>query len=162
MTENNEVLATAGASVPRRWMGIATMFALGGILIYIALSTAPTVGWRVFLIVIGAGALVLGDATRRATEKVIELTETELRMSDGEVIATFDEIEKVQRAMFDSKPSNGFALKLKAPRTRRWQPGLWWAIGRRVGIGGVIPGHQTKAMAQILEALMAQKETGRD
>lgn len=162
MTENNEVLATAGASLPRRWLGIATMFSLGGLLIYLAFSTAPSFGWQVFLVVLGVGALVLADATRRGTEKVIELTETELRMSDGEIIATLDEIEKVQRAMFDNKPSNGFALKLKNKRARRWLPGLWWAFGRRIGVGGVIPGHQSKSMAQILEALMAQKETGRE
>jgi hypothetical protein len=58
--------------------------------------------------------------------------------------------------MFDMKPSNGFALKLKKARTRRWQPGLWWAIGRRVGIGGVTPGSHSKTMAQMLEALLAQ------
>jgi hypothetical protein len=39
---------------------------------------------------------------------------------------------------------------------RRWQPGLWWRLGKRVGVGGVAPGHQTKAMAQIIEALLAE------
>ncbi|WP_270728479.1 hypothetical protein [Shimia sp. Alg240-R146] len=151
-----EVLAIVAASGPRRWMGVGAMGALGAILIYFAFTTAPAFGWQLFLIVIGAGALVLADATRRATENVIQLTPEGLQLSTGEVIATLDQIELVRRGMFDMKPSNGFALKLKKPRTRRWQPGLWWAIGRRVGIGGVTPGSHSKTMAQMLEALLVQ------
>ncbi|SFK52686.1 hypothetical protein [Shimia haliotis] len=162
MTDNNEVLSTVAASGPRRWMGVGTMGLLGAILIYVAFTTAPALGWQLFLVVTGVAALVLADAARRATAHVIELTETELRVSNGEVITTVDNIELVRRAMFDMKPSNGFALKLKTPRARRWQPGLWWAQGRRVGIGGVTPGAQGKEMAQFIEALMAQKQTGRD
>ncbi|MCP4820329.1 MAG: hypothetical protein GY883_14140, partial [Shimia sp.] len=64
--------------------------------------------------------------------------------------------------MFDMKPSNGFAIKLKQSRGRRWQPGLWWSLGRRVGIGGVTPGAHSKEMAQMLEALLVQKKTERD
>ncbi|TCL09938.1 hypothetical protein BXY66_2005 [Shimia isoporae] len=160
--KTDEVLSTVAASGPRRWFGVATMGGLGAILIYIAFTTTPAFGWQVFLVVMGVGAVVLADATRRATENVIELTETELRVSNGEVIATLDEIDVVRRAMFDMKPSNGFALKLKQPRLRRWQPGLWWALGRRVGVGGVTPGSQGKAMAQTLEALLAERKAGRE
>jgi hypothetical protein len=33
-------------------------------------------------------------------------------------------------------------------------------MGRRVGIGGVTPGSQSKAMAEILAALQIQKQNG--
>ena len=48
-------------------------------------------------------------------------------------------------------------LKTRTPGPRVWRPGIWWRIGRRVGIGGVMPGHQTKAMAEILAALQAER-----
>ncbi|MGR3714822.1 MAG: hypothetical protein ACU0A6_17070 [Shimia sp.] len=166
MTENNEVLTAVSASVPRRWMALGVMWTLGLVVLYLAMTTAPTIGWRLFLLVVGVAALIMAEAMRRATENVIELTLDGLRSSTGEIIAPLDQIDVVHKAMFDMKPSNGFALKLKQPRSRRWQPGLWWALGRRVGVGGMTPGSQAKAMAQMLEAMLAEqrakKEAERD
>ena len=78
------------------------------------------------------------------------------------MIALIDEIERVERGMFAMKPSNGFLLRLKSRRQRSWQPGLWWALGRRVGIGGVTPGSQSKVMAQMLEALLVERAQAPD
>ena len=158
----DEVLAVVRASALRRWFGIVVMAALGGLLIYLAMSRPPALQWQVFLIGMGVFALWLADATRRATENQIELTQDGLRSSSGEVIALIDEIERVERGMFAMKPSNGFLLRLKKRRQRSWQPGLWWALGRRVGIGGVTPGSQSKVMAQMLEALMVERAQAPD
>ncbi len=158
----DEILAVVRASALRRWFGIVVMAALGGLLIYLAMSRPPALQWQVFLIGMGVFALWLADATRRATENQIELTQDGLRSSSGEVIALIDEIERVERGMFAMKPSNGFLLRLKKRRQRSWQPGLWWALGRRVGIGGVTPGSQSKVMAQMLEALMVERAQAPD
>ena len=157
-----EVLAEVRASAPRRWFGIGVMAALGGLLIYLGLSTSPSIGWQAFLILFGAAALWLAESTRKATEPAVVLTAEGLQSSNGEAIASVDQIARVERGTFAMKPSNGFLLRLKEPRPRRWQPGLWWAMGRRVGIGGVTPGSQSKVMAQMLEALLAERnqETG--
>lgn len=155
---NSEVLAVVTASAPRRWFGIATLAALGGLLLYVALSTSPTMPWRLFLLVVGGVSLWLADATRRATEHSIVLTVDGLRMSTGEEIAPLDQIVSVKRGTFDLKPSNGFSVILKHPRSRRWQPGMWWALGRRVGVGGVTPAHQAKPMAQMLETLLNERD----
>ena len=80
-----------------------------------------------------------------------------MRSTSGEEIAALDDIAAIRRGMFDLKPSNGFTVHLKKPRSRRWQPGLWWAFGRRVGIGGVTPGSEAKSMAQIIEALLVER-----
>ncbi len=125
-------------------------------MIYLALSTSPTLPWRLFLLGVGGLSLWLADATRRATETSIVLTTDGLRSSDGEEIALLDQITAVKRGTFDLKPSNGFSVILKQPRTRRWQPGMWWAIGRRVGVGGVTPASQAKPMAMMLESLLAE------
>lgn len=159
----DEVLATVSASAPRRWLAVGMMGLLGALLLYIAFTSPPEVlGWQVFLIVIGILALVLADKTRRATERVVELTAEGLRDSEGEQIATLAEIDRINRGMFAMKPSNGFTLVLKQGRARAWQPGLWWAMGTRVGIGGVTPGSQTKFMAQMLEAMVAEKKAQDD
>jgi hypothetical protein len=79
---------------------------------------------------------------------VIELTETEIRTSNGEVLARMDEILAVDRGAFAFKPSNGFTLKLNTKKPRAWAPGLWWRFGRRVGVGGVTSAGQAKFMAE--------------
>lgn len=152
-----EVLATITASPMRRLFGMATLMVLGGVLIYVALTTSPALHWRLFLLVLGGLVLWLAEATRRATDNSIELTMEGMRSSNGDVIAPLENIVEIRRGMFDLKPSNGFTVALKEPRSRKWQPGLWWAYGRRVGVGGVTPGSQAKAMAQIIEALLIER-----
>jgi hypothetical protein len=155
---SEEVLATVRASAPRRWIGVGMLAILGAMLVYLSLATPPqTIFWQVFLLVMGVGSLVLADATRRATERAIELTAQGLRDTSGELLAAIDDIARVNRGTFAMKPSNGFVVILQSSGTRSWHPGLWWRLGKRVGIGGVTPAAQTKFMAQTLEALMAER-----
>ncbi|MCW8842555.1 MAG: hypothetical protein OQK00_03970 [Rhodobacteraceae bacterium] len=160
---DQEILAELRASAPRRWMGVAIMAALGGLLIYIALVTPPEVlAWQAFLLVLGGLSLWLAQATRRATELTLTLTEEGIVDSAGETVAQIGDIEGVSRGMFAMKPSNGFTLRLRRRDVGRWRPGLWWRFGKRVGIGGVTPGPQSKMMAQMIEALVAQRGPGHD
>ncbi len=155
---NQEILAIVETSPVRRWMGVVMLAALGGLMIYIALAAPPDPVWQVFLIALGALALWMAERMRRATEHRIELTEQELRSSEGQVIARVSEIEIVDRGVFAFKPSNGFLVRLRAPRPRIWRPGLWWCSGRRVGVGGVTSAGQTKAMSEILSAILARRD----
>ena len=153
-----EVLARVNASLGRRVLGLTALSLLGILVIYVALAKPPALVWRVFLIGLGAGALWLADSMRRATSEVIELTETELRDTSGEVIARVADIEPIDRGFFAFKPSNGFLLKTRTPGLRIWRPGLWWRMGRRIGVGGMTPGHQTKVMSEIIAALLARRD----
>lgn len=155
----NEVLATVHASLPRRWLGVISMSGLGLLLIYIALTQSPALGWAVFLLALGAGFLVFAQRMFSASELVIELTRTELRDSSGRIIALVSDIENLDRGFFAFKPSNGFLLRTKAAAGPRvWQPGMWWRVGRQIGIGGVTPGRQTKFMTEMLTALMLERD----
>lgn len=158
----NEVLATVNASQPRRWIGVAMLVIVGVVVIYVAMATPPSIPWQVFLIVVGAGAVWMADRMRRATEHRLELTETELRSTEGLVLARLDDIEKVERGVFAFKPSNGFLVTLKSPGARAWRPGLWWRMGRRIGIGGVTPASQTKFMSEILSAQLMERDQESD
>lgn len=151
---DDEILAVVEASPARRVIGIWTQVGLGLALIYVAFSQPAEPGWQVALLAMGAGALWMADRMRRATESRLELTRTEIRSSEGITLARLDEIVDVERGAFSFKPSSGFVIITQAPGQRAWRPGLWWRLGRRVGIGGVTPAAQTKAMSEILAALI--------
>lgn len=154
---NDEILATVRASQPRRLFGVGVLGVLGFILIYVALSQPPSNPfWGVFLIVLGAGVWWGAYRMYSATEIWLELTDEELRTSDGTLIARVADIRSLDRGMFAFKPSNGFMLRLSVKTPRCWQPGLWWSMGDRVGVGGVTSAGQTKAMAEIISALIAR------
>lgn len=164
MTENTEhdpqpeVLASVVASAPRKWFGVGSMVSLGVILIYVTIVYPPdSFLQQAFLLFVGGAAFWLAEKTRRATERTVELTGEGLRDSSGEVIAVLSDISGVERGTFALKPSNGFMFRLKTKHPRRWLPGVWWCLGRTVGIGGVTAAPQTKAMAQILEALLVEQ-----
>ena len=154
MTDDNEVLMTVRTAPIRRWIGIGLLFILGMLVLYIALTAPPdTVLLRMFLIVLGLAAIWCGDKMRRATELALELTRTELRDSSGMVLARLDQVVAIDRGAFAFKPSNGFTLKLSSPGPRGWRPGLWWRIGKRVGIGGVVAAAQAKIMAETIQGM---------
>ncbi|WP_291729517.1 hypothetical protein [Leisingera sp. F5] len=154
---NNEILATIEASGGRRIMGTAMLGLTGCLLLYVAFAAPPSPAWLVFLLAIGAAALWLAARMWQATVHRIELTAEELRCSNGQLIARVEDIEAIDRGFFAFKPSNGFLIRTGAHGSRIWMPGLWWRSGRRIGIGGVTPGSQGKAMSEILAAMLAQR-----
>jgi hypothetical protein len=159
----DEVLATASASAGRRFLGLVLLAGLGAMMLYIGLANPMDWGWKLFLIAVGLGAIWSADQMRRATASRVELTETALRDSDGTVIAMIADIEGIDRGFFAFKPSNGFLLKTThAAGAREWRPGLWWRMGRRIGIGGMTPGRQTKYMSEIIAAMLATREMPTD
>lgn len=152
---SDEVLAEVRASAPRRAFGVGTLIALGAILIYLAFVAPPDgLGLQAMLIAMGLGAVYLSERMRRATLLGLELTEAELRLSDGTVLAATNRIVSIDRGMFAFKPSNGFTLKFKDKAPARWEPGLCWCLGKRLGVGGVTAGAQTKMMADMISALV--------
>lgn len=155
---SDEVIATVSASMGRRFLGITSLGLLGVLLIYVSFAQPPAIFGQFFLLLVGALSLWIAEKMRRATSTVIEMTATELRDSSGITICRIDDIESIDRGFFAFKPSNGFLLKTKKPDTRSWRPGLWWRAGRRIGIGGMTPGRQTKFMSEILAATIALRD----
>lgn len=158
MTDQNEVLAVVRASLGRRILGLGALWFLVFTLFYLALAESPGFGWRVFLIALGLVAAWLAERMRQATDMTLELTEEELRDSSGRRVALVSEIKELDRGVFAFKPSNGFLLTLRSPCARVWRPGMWWRVGKRVGVGGMTPGSQTKFMAEIISAMIAERD----
>lgn len=156
--EADQVLAVVAASAGRRVLGLASLCALGGMMLYIAFTNPMDVVWRLFLILCGGGAIWLAEIMRRGTASRVELTRDAVRDADGTIIARIEDITGMDRGVFAFKPSNGFLLKTsKATGPNMWRPGLWWRIGRRVGIGGMTPGNQSKFMAEIIAAMLERR-----
>ena len=156
--DQDGIHATVQAAQGRRWCAYGVLFSLGALVIYTTLVQPPALMWMVFMFVFGVAMLWLAERLRRATMMVITLTETDLRDSAGTVLAELSQVRSVARGAFALKPSNGFTLVMKDKQPRAWAPGLWWRIGRRVGVGGVTSAGQTKFMAEQI-ALRVETKT---
>lgn len=152
--DENGIYAVVQASPARRVFAYGVQFGLGALLIYLTLVQPPAFHWMVFMLVFGILMLWQAERMRRATQVILELTETELRDSTGTVLARIDEIDSVNRGVFALKPSNGFTLVLDNKKPRAWLPGLWWRFGRRVGVGGVTNAGQSKFMAERISMMI--------
>ncbi len=154
----SEELARVSASLPRRMFGLSILLVLGGGLIYLALAKPPqSMAWQLFLIAFGAVVLWTAEKMRRATRDVVILTADGLYDSAGQVLAPMEDIRDVERGTFAIKPSNGFVVRLHKKQSRAWAPGLWWRVGRRLGIGGVTSAGQSKFMAETLSVILAEQ-----
>ncbi|WP_170348245.1 hypothetical protein [Ruegeria atlantica] len=151
---HQEVLATIRPSIARRWLGTGMLGCVGVLVLYVALSHPSEPIWLVFLLVVGGASFWLAYRMWFATDDAIELTQTELRTGAGRLIAKVEDIESIDRGVFAFKPSNGFLLKTRQSAENSWAPGLWWRLGRRVGVGGVTTAAETKFLCEILQALV--------
>ncbi|MCL3881176.1 hypothetical protein [Marivita sp. GX14005] len=153
----DDVVAVIDPTGPRRYIAIGMLLMLGGLLLYVAL-TPPAVGpiWQIVLTLLAALAAWSAQRLHQATSRKLFLTEKALTDSDGTVLAAVTNIAAVNRGVFAIKPSNGFMLTLKDPAPFAWQPGLWWRVGRRLAVGGVTPGGQTRPMADIISVMIAR------
>ena len=148
----SEPIAYLAPSPGRRVFAIATLALLGALLIYLALASPPALGWQVFLVAFGALSLASADAMRRATRTHLVLYEDRIEEATGRLVVRLGDIRRVERGLFAFKPSNGFVLILHDRMDRAWALGLWWRIGRRVGIGGITSAAPGKFMAEQIAA----------
>jgi hypothetical protein len=154
---DTEIEMELAASVGRRMIGVGSVALLGVIMLYLAIVQTPGPGWRLFMVVFAAVALWMAQRMWHATAHRLELTPEGLRSSDGRMIAAMEDIVAVDRGVFAFKPSNGFMVRLSRKGAFAWEPGLWWRIGRRVGVGGVTHRTPAKVMAEIMEMRIAQR-----
>lgn len=149
-----------GVSGGRRAFAVATLVCLGLLLLAMAAvappASLPLLG---FLVAAALAALALAVRLHAATATGLVYADGVLRERGGRVIARIEDIEGVDRGTFAFKPSNGFLMTLRrgAPGARAWAPGLWWRVGRRVGIGGVMRAAESRALAELLSLQVAAR-----
>lgn len=147
----NEVILRA--SPIRRGFAVAVLGALGALLLAMGIQArAPLVPWA-----FGAIAIYMAYRLYAATKGGLRLSDAGIETLEGELIAPMDQIQRVDRGAFAFKPSNGFLLRLSDKSTGRWAPGLWWRMGRSVGVGGVTSAGAAKAMAEEIALRIARR-----
>lgn len=156
--DSDAPLVEVKSSVMRRYSGLAVLFMLGALLLYISFVKPPEdLGWQVFLILFGLAIMYLGEKMRKATLKSVLLTREGIFSSDGTKLVGIENVKSIDRGVFAFKPSNGFTVVMHEKQPRHWAPGLWWRLGKRLGVGGVVQASQTKSMAEVLAALVHQR-----
>jgi hypothetical protein len=157
-TDPTAVLAELRPSPPRRVVGVVILGLLGAAMVYLALAYPPSAfGWTLFLLGFGAMSLWLAVRMWQSTTQGLILTRTDLRDHQGTLLASVDQIRAVNRGVFAFKPAGGFTLSLKSSAPRAWAPGLWWRLGRSVGVGGVTHRHEARYMSEVLAEMIRSR-----
>ena len=159
MTDPSDPIHVLRPSPARRAMALVLQGTLGLLLIWLALAQPPEgIVWRVVLLALGVGALVMAARGWRGAATALELRADGVWSEDGTLVAPLDAIASVDRGAFAFKPSNGFVLRLDRSLGRAWSPGMWWRLGRRVGVGGVVSGADAKFVADALSVMIRQRD----
>lgn len=154
---DREIIAVLEASLMRRVLAVAMLVGVAGLMLYATFGAGTSVALKIGGAAFGLLALVSASGLYKSTLHRIELTEDGLRDSSGTSIARIEDIAELDRGLLALKPTNGFVLRTHAPLDRAWRPGLWWRFGRRIGVGGVVPGPQARVMADRLSELIAAR-----
>lgn len=155
------ILAELRPSAPRRVIGVAMLGGLGVILLWFGLRypTDPIL-WSVFLVVFGGLSIWLAWRMWEASERGLVLTSEELRDTSGRRLVALADVRAIDRGVFAVKPAGGFTIVTAKAESRAWEPGLWWRLGRRLGIGGVTHRHEGRYMAEVLVEIIEARKRG--
>ena len=155
----SEVLVKLEVMQGRRLFGVISVAGLGLTLLYIA-AVYPPSKFLALIMLVAIGVLFIWAGFRlfRATDDAIILTRESISTKSGRELCKVDDITSIDRGFFAFKPSNGFLLRLKHSGEKSWSPGVWWHLGKRIGIGGVTSPRQSKEMASIISILLAEKK----
>ncbi|MCY4542472.1 MAG: hypothetical protein OXB95_08795 [Rhodobacteraceae bacterium] len=151
-SRQNEAIATIAPSPARRAITTLLLLVLGGLLIDSSFANRSAVVFGSITMAIGVASIALAYVIYRTTRHSIELRGSAVVSTDGTLLAELDNISKIEIGLLDFKPASGFTIRLHEPMPAAWKVGLWWRIGRSVGIGGCTPKSDAKQFATILQA----------
>jgi hypothetical protein len=76
---------------------------------------------------------------------------------DETLICSFENIDEVDVSPYTFKSANGFIIHLKTGSAFKFVPGLFWQLGRRISIGGMISKSESKYLSNTLLSFIEQK-----
>ncbi|MCY4445271.1 MAG: hypothetical protein OXC02_02250 [Rhodobacteraceae bacterium] len=76
--------------------------------------------------------------------------------SSGELLFEVQNIKSIDNGLFAFKPSNGALVHLHSSMPAIVRFGLWWRIGKRVGIGGCTSRAEVNVMVDLIRAKMTR------
>lgn len=148
------------ASTPRRVLAASLLLVLACLLAMVAVTGTYSPLGRLGLLCLAAVSAFGAMRVWQAGQMTLEYSAGCLREEgpEGRVIADASDIVSVERGALAFKPSNGFLLRLASHGPRVWVPGVWWRWGKLVGVGGLLPAHQSKLVAEALSLDVAQRK----
>lgn len=159
----SETLAKLEPSPGRRWFGVIVLSLVGILLAYVSFANPPqSLVGKLGLPVLAVLFLWQAQWNFRVTKTGLYLTKEGLFDGEGTRICALDNMREVDRGLFAFKPSNGFLLRLREPVGYGWAPGLYWRIGKRLGVGGATQPAQAKAMADIIDVMILERSMGQE
>ena len=160
MTDQNttageaEVLMELGVSPIRRIFALAVLLLLGLLLIWNGMVLpGAVIGLKLILMLMGAAVLWLGIKMYDRTRGGLILTKEALSDYRGTCLIRMEDVVAMEKGVFALKPSNGFMLRGTGAPGNLWAPGMYWRVGKRVGVGGITNARDAKSMIEIIVAL---------
>ncbi|RMF33239.1 MAG: hypothetical protein D6754_17250 [Alphaproteobacteria bacterium] len=157
--EADRVLARLAAAPVRRAVAAGAVILPGALLIFLALERiGRSVPAALLLAGLGVALVLLGRFVWQRSGGTLMLTREALIGPDGTPLCRIEDIAAVETGVLAFKPSGGFLLRLRQPMPFGWAPGLWWRVGRRLGVGGAVARHQAKAMAELITIILNERK----
>lgn len=95
----------------------------------------------------------------QSTATGLELTPTELRQVNGRRLVMMADIVSVERTAFGIvKPTNGFVIVTRDKSAPAFLPGIWWRLGKLIGVGGLTGAGESKAMAELMQEMLKRRD----
>jgi len=85
------------------------------------------------------------------------INESGLFNLDDTLICSITDIERVDVSPYTFKSANGFIIHLKTRSAFKFVPGLFWQVGRRISIGGMISKSESKYLSNTLISFIGNK-----
>lgn len=154
-SETDPVLQSLSASRLRLFSILALLLIFAAIMVQIAVELpSDRLATKAGLALLGAVLIWQAVRVWSSSRHRIELTPTGLRWSKtGAYLARIEDIRDVNTSIIAFRPATGFLVILNAPAPAATAPGLWWRVGKRIGIGGVTAKYEAKAMAEMLREM---------
>lgn len=156
----SEVLIRLPASPLRRWAALILLGLFAAMFLQIGVELpADRLLPKAGALLLGLGVIWQAIQLWQASGRGLELTVEGLRETGtGRMLARVEDIAEVNRSVFAYRPATGFLILLHRPTgTAAWAPGMWWRFGRRIGVGGVTPKMEGKALAELLGEMVRSR-----
>lgn len=145
----------------RRIVGAVLLMLCGFfILFYTVFAAQDALFFRVAALLIGALFLWQAQWNLRVSNTTITLTKEGLYAANGDLICRVSNMVEIDDGWFSFKPSNGFLVRLYEAEDPKWARGLYWRIGKRLGVGGAIEPAEVKALSAQLSLLIRERSMG--
>ena len=95
---------------------------------------------------------------KRYSKVGFQINSTGLYDLETNLICKIDDIHKVDVSPYTFKSANGFIVFSKTKSKFRSVPGLYWRLGNRISIGGLISKNESKFLSTTLLALIDENK----